>query len=627
MKPMDILDALGSVDEALLLHSEQPLALRRGRVGNGVKIAIAAALLLAVGLGGFWLLRSGAHVASQPPEYTLPTLEPQKPTDPPLLPVTPIAYSTNWEALDAVWCEECDLLAVTNGIRTQHAVTYYGDVPEKFRKLIRSNLLYASTVCDHRIVKYCQADLLQGVAVYNDLGTELARCMQPCDDEHSVCCATTTSDGGFLFALGFRAQADGSPVSYETGGSSTVIKCGEDGSVQWTRELEGVGADMLSACFDADGAYCFFGTQDASSESDARGLYLLCLNADGSVREQRVLDDVGVDRLRCAVQDANGFALYAETSSDGRLPWETHYLVRLDTALNVLSVEPTGFGSDIRCLGLVDGEPLLSGDARLANFPYGSPLAVLDYGDRLLTASFLKSSNPSGLPAAARPSLILYAAFDKKDGTLLWRAATHASSGSSPAESDASPLPQQDEAELPLDWLVRVPDLNEESSPEERAAYVDAMKELYGEIFQSLLKQDREELELVAEQMLRLQAQSGEPQMPTTYFTPEDGLRCDPSAGADMDTAELSARLQALATRGNFQMIVVEPFHYFVDEDTCDFKQSAIHEKGGQLMISLDLCYCADPHPEQTPYEDKTAELLRLDEHWYLLYQASWVEN
>ena len=646
MKPMDIIDALDNVDKGLLLRSEQPVH-QRSRLWDGVKIAAAAALLVAVGIGGFLLLRGRTSRSPEPiPAYSLPVFETREPDVPPQITQTPLAYSANWDALQKVWAEEGSLLAVTNGIRTEHTVTWYGDVPEAYRDAIRRNSFYGARVCGDRLICASSDDGLVRVLVYDTAGKALTGTAQPADDDHGVASMTATSDRGFLFALGFWDDfipatydaSEGAQTSEGSGVYSTVIKCGADGSVQWTQELNGVSMQMLKYCFEADGAYYFFGMQEQPGSGDGpRDVSLLCLNADGSIRAQTVLEGSRDDRLLCAVQTGDGFDLYVDTqSSDGCFPAKGKYIVRLDAALNVVSAEPKDFDDTAYALGAVDGETLLTGDKKLADFPYGNLSAVVDFGDRLLTVSEYFNDTPYGRIEGAdrlalasrggnlRPDLTVYAMFGKQDGALLWRAVTTAAPDRRPAEPDGF-IELWDEETRPLEWLMRAPDGGDDE-PGDEELYRTAIREILKQVHMQLLDQNRGEMEAVAEEMLRLQALSSDPMgVSVCYYPAEGGLTLDPAAAAEADVEALTGQLYTLTKRCGFEFIAAIPFRYFVDEDTCCFER--IEKDGSERSYKIDLVYCAQPHPEREPYDQADIYMEWLDDHWQFVFQRTFLSS
>ena len=645
MKSMDIIEALRTVDEGMLARAEHPLEQRRG-IGNGIKIAIAAMLVIAIGVGGFLLLQNRSAPEPGPqPAYTLPVFDTQEPTDTRPLTDTqkptdtwvselPIAYAANWAALQKVWAEEGSLLAISNGIAVEHTVTYYGDVPEEFRDLIRRNAFSGAEVCGDRLINAFSDDSRVSVCVYDRNGKERVRAVQNVDGSHGIAGMTATSDRGLLFALGY--WDDLIPTTYggsgaaQTGGSgvySTVTKCGADGTILWSIRLEQVSRNQLLYCFEADGAYYFFGKQE-SDDSGTQGVSLLCLNADGSVREQSSLGGA-FDRLLFAAQTEDGFALYVDMQPSDDFPEKGTYLINLDTALKVQHARAEEWAGEyyeesLRLLGIVDDEELWSDAQGLpaADFPYGNLRTVVDYGDRLLTVSEYFNDNPNGRltcedsllicsrgPRSVR-GLTVYAMFDKQNGTLLWRAVTTAVPvAQSDGELNGSVIVMWDEEERPLPgWRVRVPERGSDE-PGDEELYVLAVHTSARQDWAQYLEQNRAELETIAKDMLRLQAQTGDEKgMKTMYFS---GLQYDASAQTDVDVGALEARIRML---GKFDSVSVAASQDPEASGICNFWIT--EGLGGGHTLHIQLSYSAGPQPAQTPDDDVYSCSAVLDDHW-----------
>ena len=636
MKSMDIIEALRTVDEGMLARAEHPLEQRRG-IGNGIKIAIAAVLVIAIGVGGFLLLQNRSAPEPGPqPAYTLPVFDTQEPTDTRPLTDTqkptdtwvselPIAYAANWAALQKVWAEEGSLLAISNGIAVEHTVTYYGDVPEEFRDLIRRNAFSGAEVCGDRLINAFSDDSRVSVCVYDRNGKERVRCERTCDNDHCVAGMTATSDRGFLFALGFLHDRVQSSASGE---ASLLIKCGADGSIQWTQTLNGFTYNMLTHCFEADGAYYFFGTGRRTMilDGDPGNISLLCLNADGSVREQSSLGGA-FDRLLCAAQTEDGFALYVDMQPSGDFPEKGTYLINLDTALKVQHARAEEWAGEyyeesMRLLGIVDDEELWSDAQGLpaADFPYGNLRTVVDYGDRLLTVSEYFNDNPNGRltgedsllicsrgPRSER-GLTVYAMFDKQNGTLLWRAVTSAVPPVLP-DGMLNGSASWDEEERPLPgWRVRVPERGSDE-PGDEELNVLAVHTSARQDWAQYLEQNRAELETIAKDMLRLQAQTGDEKgMKTMYFS---GLQYDASAQTDVDVGALEARIRKF---GLFDSVSVAASQDPEASGICTFHLT--EGLGGGNTLHIQLSYSAGPQPAQTPDDDVYSCSAVLDDHW-----------
>ena len=127
-----------------------------------------------------------------------------------------------------------------------HPVEPVGTVPEAYVEVVRQNLLGNVPFIQGGLFTYVSnVDGNTVVSKIDSKGKTLASCEIDCG-ELRVSNVTGVSDGGFLIALGFvdREVERGVWLS-DSGVMSCVIKCAEDGTVEWVRELPDVTARML----------------------------------------------------------------------------------------------------------------------------------------------------------------------------------------------------------------------------------------------------------------------------------------------------------------------------------------------------------------------------------------------
>lgn len=647
MKPMDIIDALDNVDKGLLLRSEQPVH-QRSRLWDGVKIAAAAALLVAVGIGGFLLLRGRTSRSPEPiPAYSLPVFETREPTDPPLQTVTPVAYSTNWEGLETCWLSEWGAVQAQRQPGEDFApLPDHGEVPEAARRIVDGNLFYGAEAFGDRLLVAAQEGSALSVSHYDKYGVFLGKWTDDRGDGWSVVGKTVTSDGGFLLALALCAENN------YTVRRSAVVKCDATGAVRWeTDPAKGAGV-FWYYCFERDGAYYLFGHQDLD-------VCMLCMDADGSVRERLLLSDLEFPEatfpaadlgfpflredyhfLEFAEPTEEGFTLYIRSHSNNSN--HGHGMLAVDSALNVLSWQMTGsLDLSARSLGVVDDEPLLSTDERLADFPYGRLTAVLDLGDRILTVSEHQTEGSADLvgTGAQLRHQTVYASFDKR-GALLWRAAADDGHTAIPVKQTSIQL------SLPQDLGSLLPDSAASDGIEARISGIaqECMKQ-----YARFLEKNRKDLEWIAAELLRLRKLSLSPDAPahdlimpssspdapepdgswpTPYFGDHSLSFISSAVQAEADDA-LQPLLRKLAERGGFESIDARQFPFSESSaDCCCFHSYHTLYSGSQrYQISIDLYYCGEPRMEQPVHGGNNETVEWLDDRWCWVFRWEGSQN
>ena len=239
------------------------------------------------------------------------------------------------------------------------------------------------------------------VSLYDACGTLLAEHQVPELNKY-ICQALATSDGGFLYVIGFqdRQFSDGSWAS-EQGILSKVVKCGPDGSVEWEAEFEDLNYYAFCRAFERNNAYYFFGNYDAYVKEPGRTTWhvnLLKLDRNGNLLKRNTIGGSDFDTVDRAELTDEGFLLHIQSQSrDGDFfpiegesqPYYGRYFAaEIDEDLELRSMQLEKSSNVLvgwQPIGVLHGKELYRYDAGL-DVP-GYPELVLDYGDVYLVVS------------------------------------------------------------------------------------------------------------------------------------------------------------------------------------------------------------------------------------------------
>lgn len=334
-----------------------------------------------------------------------------------------------------------------------HPVEPVGTVPEAYAEIVQQNLLGNVRFIEGGLFTY--NGIGNGKTVFKRIdskGRTLASCEIECG-ELMVAVMSGTSDGGFLIALGFvdREVERGVWLS-DSGVVSGVVKCAEDGTVEWTCELPDVQERMLQACFETESGYVFFGDRE-NPKTKRRGvasitdLSCLTISKTGEFISLHTIGGSDFDMFHRAEKSVIGYTLYAMVQSQdgdfaefggrGRFASGLTLRIDVDADFNILGMRESdrqvGYADRI---GTVDGQLVMwysreqPGLSLLRNFDAGTPRLVLDEGETVLVIS----RNITGVYENTPPYIssiwhyyeTVYSAYTK-DGRLLWRAAVDSS--------------------------------------------------------------------------------------------------------------------------------------------------------------------------------------------------------
>ena len=338
--------------------------------------------------------------------------------------------------------------ASTTVTRNPHqTVEPVGTPPDELRRVAEENLFYNIVPFSDRMFKTTSgvnASLeLTGettVTMMDLYGETLAEYKIKPDDGHCVQTLTATSDGGFLFVVGFYDYQISLGVNAgDDGFTSRVVKCDAAGNIVFDTTIDQVDGRALEYCLERDGRFYLFGSYRKPENRPNYGdtdVYVLILSGDGEVVRSACFGGSGYDTF-CGVElTEDGFLLQVQTqSTDGDFPISTGETVSVSKKMEVeleqdltvksfrLSKRP--YATYFARVGEKDGKPIYQRDPFFDGFDAGTPKAYFDYGDYYLIVSQVTTDQMIGEPIPERSSVIfytetVYSGYDR-EGNLLFR--------------------------------------------------------------------------------------------------------------------------------------------------------------------------------------------------------------
>ena len=324
-------------------------------------------------------------------------------------------------------------------------VEQVGQVPKEFEQIIASNEFNNIVACGDRLfrtVNYSQdrenRTATHTVQMLDRYARVLAQYSCTSRDAQTVTTLTATTDGGFLFVLGFEDFAyDQNTWASDFGQVSRVVKCDSTGKLQFETALEGVEGNGLRLCFEKNGCYYFFGTIQ-NPKTKTRGvysstdLYMTVLNQQGEVLKTKTIAGSDFDTLNNAELSNGNFILSVDSQSqDGDFAgsrsrgFPVDWVITVNDQLEIIEKKKqTGRNYFDDKIGEKDGNPVYIYDSLFRDFDAGSPNAFIDYGDFYL----IVSANPTGIYENTPPMInatwyyweTVYSGYDQ-NGNLLFR--------------------------------------------------------------------------------------------------------------------------------------------------------------------------------------------------------------
>lgn len=320
----------------------------------------------------------------------------------------------------------------------------YGTVPPEFQDIIKNNYFGSNVKAfSDRLIKTEQTlkagenDKMTARIIMTDLyGAPLAQREVILEDYCSIETAIVTSDGGFLYAIGYGGYS-----APQTGNdfSSRVIKCDSSGNVQFDTELDGIRGSALYYCIEDGDRYYFFGTnrEYVYYMRDLRDVHIAVLNASGELIKTRTIGGSKEDYLSSVGISPDGFFELSTRSDsfDGDYSGIGIYnsmlddiIFSVDRDLNIVKkkVQIWRNQADKTRIGEKEGSAVLRSDPLFEGFDAGSPRVYIDYGDFYLIVS-TRITGPYPYQPREVSSMwycfeTVYSAYDT-NGTLLFRSA------------------------------------------------------------------------------------------------------------------------------------------------------------------------------------------------------------
>ena len=327
---------------------------------------------------------------------------------------------------------------------TEHsAITPVGTVPTAFESIIKENLFADATAFADCLLKWEHTEQGYLISMYGFDGVLLAQSSITADIENlSVTALCATSDGGFLFGLGFydHYNADEQSWASESGVYSRIVKCDASGQTEWDITLDNYAGGMLDTCLELDGAYYFFGEQETPKTAtlgvySPTDIHITKLGLDGTVVKTAIVAGSDYDSLHNVKVQDGMFLLYCRSQSvDGDFSnasydvsgeWE----ITVSTSLELLQMQEIEYTYE-SYIGILDGRCITDEDKLFADFEDGRVTALVDYGEFYVVVS----ENVTGIYENTPPTIsalwcyteTVCGAYDKQ-GDLLWKTAVDSS--------------------------------------------------------------------------------------------------------------------------------------------------------------------------------------------------------
>ena len=326
-----------------------------------------------------------------------------------------------------------------------------GEVPSELQNVVKGDLFRDIYAFGDRVLKVETSEKAgeenmrsHRIVMMDRYGKELASYQLESEYTYSVDTLTATSDGGFLFVLGFRdrGQGDGTWAS-ERGFASRVVKCDSNGSVLFDTPFDALEGSALSVCLEKDGSFYFFGHRQ-TPETDQVGVHsrtdvvMYCLDGTGKLVKSGILSGSDYDDCHAAELTDSGFLVsISSQSSDGDFEGSdsgghpADWVVTLDFDFAITKkAQKSGRDSFDSVIGMRGSEPIYQSDIVDSGFDAGEPFALIEYG----TFDLIVSTHKTGIYENTPPvyssiwyyTETVYSGYDSK-GKLLFRASVDSS--------------------------------------------------------------------------------------------------------------------------------------------------------------------------------------------------------
>ena len=298
--------------------------------------------------------------------------------------------------------------AVSTYGRFGQPVVTFGTLPQELNAVVGGNLFISGTAFSDRVLtmRYSTEPdsyevVFQTVEMRDLYGKTLAEYTVRPGTGYRVDTLTATSDGGFLFVLGFENyQISPGVTAGDNGFSSRAIKCDRAGDVVFDTEIDQTDGEALAFCLEKDGRYYLFGTcrkPEKRKEYGETDVSVSVLSESGEVVGRTVIGGSDFDTFYGAELAEDGILLQVlSQSTDGDFPdtdagsgGSRQLEVKLndDLAVTSFGVSARTYATRFNRIGEKDGQPIYRGDPLFDGFDAGSPYMYLDYGDYYVIVS------------------------------------------------------------------------------------------------------------------------------------------------------------------------------------------------------------------------------------------------
>lgn len=311
----------------------------------------------------------------------------------------------------------------------------FKDVAAFDGRLLKTEVI--STDTENRQISYC-------IRMMDTYGKSLAKYECNVDDAYHATTLTATSDGGFLFVLGFTDYAYTQNVwASDNGVASRVIKCDSEGNLQFDVPFNGIEGSALKFCIEKNEKFYFFGETE-TPETKRRGIhsptdiYMTILSMDGMVLDTQCIAGTDYDELNMVEIFENDFLLSVCSQSDDKdfegsasNGYRVDWVIKVNDNLEITEKsKKTGRDYfDIR-LGEKNGETIYKSSSLLNDIVVGTPTAFIDYGDFYLIVSENITgeyeNTPPFINATWHYTETVYSAYDN-NGKLIFRSSVDSS--------------------------------------------------------------------------------------------------------------------------------------------------------------------------------------------------------
>ena len=328
-----------------------------------------------------------------------------------------------------------------------HKTVPVGTVPDEFGIIVGSNLFQGATAYSDKILKVGDPFEKNLIRIYNKQGVELANKVIDLADDQKIACCFLSESGDLICVYGTDIHYG--TASYDMQDIVTYVEAYEISGSSLRREhrktFYGYEADMFEAFYEMEEQIYFFGTvtkekNGKKTVGDGKtDISAIMMSGAHRITKQKTYGGSDFDSFCGMTFFESGrefFIAVLTQSTDGdfeglfkekKLRIAT---LKLDDCIYLDYVEDDDFdyrSSVKRRVGFLGDDEIYDNDEMFADFADGEITALIDYGDFYLVVSEnitgIDQNTPIYISSIWYTTETVYAAY-KKDGTLIWKAAT-----------------------------------------------------------------------------------------------------------------------------------------------------------------------------------------------------------